>query len=328
VAYPTGFHMDWLRLIRCLTQYVAPGLAAVVVVAEITGWVLGAPVSPSVRHTYHCLLVIVFSLLTAIMVGICGWIVCLWDLDRLFFKLESKIDSQIAALESKSRESENDRTLLGRARELLLKMVMKGGRAMALRAIEKSYWIDINAGGVLAFPKPNITAAVDQIEKSRRDLLAPLTEIVSRTIPLGSISAPIVSRLIFVHFAPEIKVRLYRRLLLRFLSQLGALFVLTAICFYISVLAWSRVSGSVFLAQAAVSPTSIALYQLDLMLRGALFDFMAHTRQSISPIVVNRNATAFLYYTLMFRMFVAIYVMSSLFRLFRFVLRRWRVLLR
>jgi hypothetical protein len=52
---------------------------------------------------------------------------------------------------------------------------------------------------------------------------------------------------------------------------------------------------------------------------------MEHTRQSISPIVVNRNATAFLYYTLMFRMFVAIYVMSSLFRVLRFVLRRWRV---
>jgi hypothetical protein len=44
---------------------------------------------------------------------------------------------------------------------------------------------------------------------------------------------------------------------------------------------------------------------------------MEHTRQSISPIVVNRNATAFLYYTLMFRMFVAIYVMSSLFRVLR-----------
>jgi hypothetical protein len=131
-----------------------------------------------------------------------------------------------------------------------------------------------------------------------------------------------------MYFAPEIKVRLYRRLLLRFLSQLGALFVLTAICFYISVLAWSRVSGSVFLSQAAVSPMSIALYQADLMLRGALFDFMEHTRQSISPIALNRNATAFLYYTLMFRMFVAIYVMSSLFRVLRFVLRRWRVLLR
>jgi hypothetical protein len=319
--------MDWLRLIRFLTQYVAPGLAAVVVAAEITGWLCGTPVSPSVRYTYYCVLLIVFSLLTAIMVGICGWIVCLWDLDRLFFKLESKIDSQIAALRSKADESGNNRTLLGRATELLNK-VMKSSRAMAVSAVEKSYWIDINAGGALAFPKPNIAAAVDQIEKSRRDLLAPLTQIVSRTVPLGSISAPIVARLIFMYFAPEIKVRLYRRLLLRFLSQLGGLFLLTAICFYISILAWSRVSGSVFFSQAGISPMSIALYQLDLILRGALFDFMEHTRQSISPIAVNRNATAFLYYTLMFRMFVAIYAMSSLFKVFRFVLRRWRVLLR
>jgi len=147
--------MDWLRLIRFLTQYVAPGLAAVVVVAEVVGWLWGAPVSPSVTHTYHSLLLIVFSLLTAILIGICGWIVCLWDLDRLFFQLENKLDSQFAALRSKADESGNDGTLLGRARELLNK-VMKSSRAMAVSAIEKSYWIDINAGGALAFPKPNI----------------------------------------------------------------------------------------------------------------------------------------------------------------------------
>jgi hypothetical protein len=115
--------MGWLRLIRFLTQYVAPGLAAVAVLVEIVGWLLAAPLSPSVTHTYHYLLLIVFSLLTVIMIGICGWIVCLWDLDRLFFKLESKIDSQIAALKSKSRDSGNDGTLLGRARELLNKVM-------------------------------------------------------------------------------------------------------------------------------------------------------------------------------------------------------------
>src|SRR5712671_4042808 len=110
--------MDWLRLIRFLTQYVAPGLAAVVVVAEIIGWLLGAPIPPSVMHTYHRALPIVFSLLTAIMIGICGWIVCLWDLDRLFFILASTIDSLIAALKSKSGENGNNGTLLGRARKL------------------------------------------------------------------------------------------------------------------------------------------------------------------------------------------------------------------
>src|SRR5262249_25703048 len=101
-AYPTDVRMDRLRLIRLLTQYVAPGLAAVVVIAEIMGWLLGAPVSASVTHSYHYMLLIVFSLLTTIMIGISGWIVCLWGLDRLFFKLESKIDSQIARSESKS----------------------------------------------------------------------------------------------------------------------------------------------------------------------------------------------------------------------------------
>ena len=70
------------------------------------------------------------------------------------------------------------------------------------------------------------------------------------------------------------------------------------------------------------------LYQLDLMLRGALFDFMEHTQRSLSPITINQNSTAFVYYTLMFRMFVAIYVILSLFRVLRFALRRWRALLR
>jgi hypothetical protein len=74
--------------------------------------------------------------------------------------------------------------------------------------------------------------------------------------------------------------------------------------------------------------TNIMLYQLDLMLRGALFDFMEHTHRSISPLTIDQRATAFVYYTLLFRMFVAVYVISSLFRVVRFVARRWRALLR
>src|SRR4029453_19186017 len=159
------------------------------------------------------------------------------------------------------------------------------------------------------------------------DLLAPLSELVASAIPLGSMPAGLVSRLIFRFVAPEVKVRLYRRLVLRFLAQLGALFALTAVCFFISILAWSRASGSVF-STGTVSSWSVFLYQLDLMLRGALFDFMEHTHRSVSPVTINQNATAFVYYTLMFRMFVAMYVFSSFFRVTRFVVRRWRPLLR
>jgi hypothetical protein len=169
--------------------------------------------------------------------------------------------------------------------------------------------------------------AVEQIDKSRRGLLAPLTELVARVLPLGNAPASLVSRVIFRYVAPDVKVRLYRRLVLRFLSQLGALFALTVFCFYLSILGWSRVSESIF-NQPGVSAVSVLFYQLDLMLGGGLFDFMEHTQRSISPIRINQSTTAFVYYTLLFRMFVAIYVLSSLFRVIRFVARRWRALLR
>ena len=303
--------VDWLRLTRVMTQYVVPGLLAVAFLVELTG--------TRTVPAYDYLMAAVFSLLTLVMIGACGWIVFLWDIDRLFFSLERKIDTQTVT------DSAADGSLLGRVRDMLSSKVQHL-RAEAVRSIEKAYWEDINAGGVLAFPQPDIARAIEHIDEGRRDLLAPLTELVARSVPVGSSPAALVSRVLFRYLAPEVKLRLYRRLILRFLSQLSALFILAALCFYFSILGWSRVSA-VF-TQPAVSQTSVLLYQLDLMLRGALFDFMEHTHRSVSPLSLNQRATAFVYYTLAFRMFVAVYFISSLFRVARFVVRRWRVLLR
>jgi hypothetical protein len=304
--------IDWLRLTRVMTQYVVPGLLAVAFLVEITG--------TRTAFAYDYLIAVGFSLLTVIMIAACGWIVFLWDIDRLFFSLERKIDAQAIS------DAGADGSLLGRVREMVSNKVQHL-RAEAVRSIEKVYWEDINAGGVLAFPQPNIARAIEHIDEGRRDLIAPLTELVARTVPVGSAPAALAARVLFRYLAQEVKLRLYRRLILRFLAQLSALFVLAALCFYFSILGWSRVGASVF-TQPTVSATSILLYQIDLMLRGALFDFMEHTHRSVSPISLNQRATAFVYYTLVFRMFVAAYFISSLFRVARFVVRRWRVLLR
>src|SRR5215468_2212958 len=308
--------IDWLRVIRMLAQSIAPSLAVGALIGELV-----RPVGPNTW--LDGLLLTVFCLLCVIMIAICGWTVFLWDIDRLFFKLENKIDAQLGETQPKS--SEPDESLLGRARELLGKAV-GNVRARSIVLVEKSYWDDINAGGVLSFPQPDIAAAIEHIDRPRRDLLAPLVHYVASAIPLGNLSAPLLSRLIFRSVAPEVKVRLYRRLIIRFLEQLGALFALTALCFFISILAWSRLSDNIF-AHGHASAMSVLFYQIDLMLRGGLFDFMEHTQRSVSPITINRNATAFVYYTLLFRMFVAIYVISSVFRVARFVFRRWRALL-
>jgi hypothetical protein len=306
--------LDWLRLIRMLAQYIAPGLVVFALLAELT--------AAGTSGAFNVTLLAAFGLLTVVMIGLCGWTVFLWDIDRLFFRLESRIDSQLGETATKV----DDASLLGKARDLVGNAV-SDVRSKSVALIEKAYWDDINAGGVLSFPQPDIAAAIDHIDRPRRDLLAPLTEYLAGSIPLGNLSAPILSRVMFRYLAAEVKVRLYRRLIVRFLEQLGALFTLTALCFFISILAWSRLSDTIFM-QGEASAGSVALYQIDLMLRGALFDFMEHTQRSVSPITVDRNATAFVYYTLLFRMFVAVYVISSVFRVARFTFRRWRALLR
>src|SRR5439155_21276903 len=163
--------------------------------------------------------------------------VFLWDIDRLFFRLESRIDSQLGETATKA----DDDSLLGKARELIGDAV-GDVRTRSIVLIEK----DINAGGVLSFPQPDIAAAIERIDQPRRDLLATLTNYLASSIPLGSLSAPILSRVMFRYVAAEVKVRLYRRLIVRFLEQLGALFTLTAFCFFISILAWSRLSEGIF----------------------------------------------------------------------------------
>ena len=67
-----------------------------------------------------------------------------------------------------------------------------------------------------------ISRAIEHIDEGRRDLLRPLTELVARTVPVGTAPAALVSRVLFRNLAPEIKLRLYRWHILRFLSQLTA----------------------------------------------------------------------------------------------------------
>jgi len=102
-------------------------------------------------------LLIIFVVLTVAMIAVCGWTVFLWDIDRLFFRLESRIDTQLG--EAAPRADEPDSSLLGRARDLVGNAV-GSVRAKSIELIEKAYWDDINAGGVLSFPQPDIAAAI------------------------------------------------------------------------------------------------------------------------------------------------------------------------
>src|SRR5262245_6367430 len=128
------FQLDWLRAIRHLTQYAVPGLILAATIIEVGG---GAVTAQPPGSPYADLLAIIFSLLTTLMICICGWTTFLWDIDRLFFKLEGKIDSELADVPTKTGQDEPDESLLGRTREMINNKVRRI-RAEAVAAIEKA----------------------------------------------------------------------------------------------------------------------------------------------------------------------------------------------
>ena len=77
------------------------GLVAVALAIELLG---GSNVA------YNYMLVGIFTTLTVTMIAICGWTVFLWDIDRLFFKLENKIDAEVGELGNIGIASDQSRT--------------------------------------------------------------------------------------------------------------------------------------------------------------------------------------------------------------------------
>jgi len=80
---------DWSRVIRLSAQYAVPGLIALGIIAEFSR-ALSSPITLAGMHNIG--IAVLFSVLTVTLIGMCGWVVFLWDIDRLFYRLERRAD--------------------------------------------------------------------------------------------------------------------------------------------------------------------------------------------------------------------------------------------
>jgi hypothetical protein len=63
----------------------------------------------------------------------------------------------------------------------------------------------------------------------------------------------------------------------------------------------------------AAGPIATSLFTIDLMLRGALFDFMQHFDLRVTHLYMNRQSTWFVWYAFVFRMFYGFTLVRILF---------------
>ena len=90
----------------------------------------------------------------------------------------------------------------------------------------------------------------------------------------------------------------------------------TYVAFTISTV-WLQVDGFRLFTESGqptrASPISVALFTLDLVLRGGFFDFMQHFDMSLSHIYMDRSTRGYVWYAFVFRMFYALTMFKILF---------------
>ena len=90
----------------------------------------------------------------------------------------------------------------------------------------------------------------------------------------------------------------------------------TYVAFTISAV-WLQWDGFALFAEKGApvkaSPISVALFTLDLVLRGGFFDFMQHFDMTLSHVGMNRQSRSFVWYCFLFRMFFGLTMFKILF---------------
>jgi hypothetical protein len=106
-----------------------------------------------------------------------------------------------------------------------------------------------------------------------------------------------------------------RRALLYY-RLIAVILIFFYICFTFSCL-MLQADGYLIFADAKgpiyARPIATAMFALDLVVRGALFDVMQHFDLRISPVSLNRSATWFVWYSFAFRMTFALTLLKILF---------------
>ncbi|MEZ5774577.1 MAG: hypothetical protein R3D33_07710 [Hyphomicrobiaceae bacterium] len=93
---------------------------------------------------------------------------------------------------------------------------------------------------------------------------------------------------------------------------MAALMGLVFVVFVISMFALQKGAGLTLFAEGEASMLGMAFFALDLVLRGAFFDWMEHFDWSISPLTMNRELFWFVIYAFVFRMFFALTLLKIL----------------
>jgi hypothetical protein len=311
--------LDWLRRLSTirartwLTWFcfvVAPALGVLAVFYRLgleTGiW----KATPQSSHLVALILLVLLGISLLLLYLVFVSMILTWDIDRISYAVEEEAQRQFLkhiapnkeVVSESTNEGDIDAPPSGRMDAVLENLITR--RAEFL-------WQNLLRSGSIDFPRANVKLAMKTIREEQPTQDAGMFDALKTLV---------VSTLFARRYVPRLRLKIMDKLVFKFVREISLLFVSVWIIFLGSVLLWAVLSPGIFVGKAEIP--SVVVFVADLTLRGAIFTIVDHLGFFLSHLTPSPNAKAFALHTLGFRLFMSLFVIATIIKLLKLLMRR------
>jgi hypothetical protein len=258
------------------------------------------------------ILVLMATLLLLYLVFIA--MIATWDIDRISYAVEEEAQRQFLkriAPETRNSSHADESQIEGRAGPRGPHAVISAALENLIERRAEFLWQNLLRSGCIDFPRANVKLAIKTIREENPAGDAGI---------LDALKTLIVSKLFARQYIPRLRLKIMDKLVTKFVREISLLFISVWIVFLATVLLWSALNPAIFLTRP--DARSVFVFVTDLTLRGAIFTIVDHLGFSLTHLVPGQNAKAFTFHTLGFRAFMSLFVIATIIKLLKLMLRR------
>jgi hypothetical protein len=227
-----------------------------------------------------------------------------WDIDRISYAVEEEAQRKFLKRISRGK---HDSSGADESQTFAMSAALES--LIARRA--EFLWQNLLRSGCIDFPRADVKLAIKAIREENP---------AGDTGILDALKTLIASKLFARRYVPRLRLKIMDKLVSKFVREISLLFVSVWIVFFSTVLLWAVLSPGIFVTRPDVR--SICVFVADLTLRGAIFTIVDHLGLSLTHLAPSAHAKAFTIHTLAFRMFISIFVIATIIKLLKLMLRR------
>jgi hypothetical protein len=313
-AAKRSFELQARKWLRTFSFFVAPilGLAGILLSYSLEHGYWKTAVHGSNIVTTIFILVLLAALLLLYLVFIA--MIATWDIDRISYAVEEEAQRQFLkriAPETRNSSHADESQTEGRAGARGAHAVISAALENLIERRAEFLWQNLLRSGCIDFPRANVKLAIKTIREENPPGDAGI---------LDALKTLIVSKLFARQYIPRLRLKIMDKLVTKFVREISLLFISVWIVFLATVLLWPALNPAIFLTRP--DARSVFVFVTDLTVRGAIFTIVDHLGFSLTHLVPGPNAKAFTFHTLGFRTFMSLFVIATIIKLLKLMLRR------